>query len=372
MLRRFIVPLMIALLCLSAACTDVKTGPGLQPPSSNPADVKSEQAAQPKDSTSAPVDEGPSKLPAVPAQPAPSRKMIYGMKGVAIDLPKQDFIDMKDAGIDIVATEWGMEEDVGKARTFLDRAQAAGLKVVLDGGFSYSAWGFTNDDWDHLPPGKKPVWQKYRVQAWIQALKDHPAIYAWDICNEFGENLPSGAGMKNSDWPDSMITIDQIKRAQADVLDADNTRPIHVRMYEWDVENTPSHVRALLDNKIADIISLNLYSNYLEHGKLQWPTVISDIGADVVDAIKQKEPDVKVWVSIAAFEYPRMFQRPTTDSLRRDINDAAAIKNIDGLTFFCWGPVSQWDEKCDWYLPTKGVDLWQIIKSEIARLKQAR
>jgi hypothetical protein len=299
-----------------------------------------------------------------------SNPVIFGMKGVAIDLPQKDFDDMKKAGIDILATEWGMEEDVGKARAFLDKAHKAGLKVVMDGGFTARAWGFTDDDWDHLPSGKKPVWQKYRVQAWIKALKDHPAIYAWDICNEFGENLPSGAGVKNSDWPKSMITIDQIKQAKADVLEVDATRPIHVRMYEWDAENMPSHIRALLDNKIAGIISLNLYSNYLEHGKLQWPTVISDAGAHIVDAIKQKDPNVKVWVSIAAFQYPRMFQRPTTDRLRQDIDDTAAIKNIDGITFFCWGPVSQWDDTCDWYLPATGADLWQIIQLEIAKLKQ--
>ena len=77
------------------------------------------------------------------------------------------------------------------------------------------------------------------MQNWIKAIKDHPAIYAWDICNEFGENLPSGAGMQNSDWPKSMITTDQLRQARADVLAVDDTRPIHVRMYEWDSDEMP-------------------------------------------------------------------------------------------------------------------------------------
>jgi len=310
-----------------------------------------------------------------PTQPViqkePSHPVIFGMKGVAIDLPQEDFDDMKKAGIGILATEWGMEEDVDKTIAFLDKAHKAGLKVVMDGGFSARAWGFTDDDWDHLPPGKRPLWQKYRVQQWIKALKDHPAIYAWDICNEFGENLPSGAGMKNSDWPNSMITIEQIKQAKADVLEADPARPIHARMYGWDVGEMPAHVSSLLDNRIADIISLNLYSNYLDQGEPQWPTVIADAGAYFVDAIKQKTPDVKVWVSLAAFQYPPMFQRPTVDSLTRDIDNSAAIKNLDGITFFCWGPVSQWDDKCNWYLPATGADLWRTIRLEIAKLKQA-
>lgn len=309
---------------------------------------------------------------AVASKPVPEPDRVFGMKGVAIDLPQGDFDDMKKAGIDILATEWGMEEGVDRTMVFLDKAHKAGLKVVMDGGFSARAWGFSNDDWDHLPAGKWPVWQKHCVQTWVRALKSHPAIYAWDICNEFGENLPSGAGLKNSDWPESIITIQQIKQSKADVLEADPTRPIHVRMYEWDFEDTASPVNALLDNGIADIISLNLYSNYLDKGKLQWPTVIADAGSDCVDEIKRKAPHTRVWISIAAFQYPKMFQRPIVAGLTRDIKNSAAIKNLDGITFFCWGPVSQWDVTCDWYLPVTGADLWRTIRLEIAGMKHIR
>jgi hypothetical protein len=292
------------------------------------------------------------------------------MKGVGIDLPQQDFIAMKSAGIDILATEWGMEEDVSRARVFLDQAKAAGLKVVMDGGFSPRAWGFSDDDWDHLPTGKRPVWQKEIVQKWIMALKDHTAIMAWDISNEFGENLPSGAGMENSDWPKSRITTGQLIQAKADVLAVDPTRPIHARMYGGDMGDMPLHVSSLLENRIADIISLNLYSNYLEKGKLQWPGVIQDGGAFFVESIKSKAPATKVWLSIGAFEYLKIFQRPTPAGLARDMKYALQINNLDGLSFFCWGPVNQWDDQSDWYLPKTGADLWEVIQREIKQARQ--
>jgi len=53
----------------------------------------------------------------------------------------------------------GMERDVARVRVFLDRANAAGLQVVMDGRLQHTAWGFTDNDWDKLPIGKLPVWQ---------------------------------------------------------------------------------------------------------------------------------------------------------------------------------------------------------------------
>ncbi|MBN1375969.1 MAG: hypothetical protein JXA01_07420 [Dehalococcoidia bacterium] len=294
---------------------------------------------------------------------------VYGMKGVGIDLPQSDFDEMKKAGIDILATEWGMEQEVEMARDFLDKAQQAGLKVVMDGGFSYTAWGFTDDDWDRLPKGKLPVWQKQHVQEWISALKDHPAIYAWDISNEFGENLPDGADIRGSGWPAGRITIEQLKTARTDVLAADPTRPVHARMYEWERDNMPDYIKGLLENRIADIISLNLYSNYLYKGKLQWPTVMEDVGEYCVDDIKRISPGSAVWLSIGAFEYSKKFQKPSVASLERDLKHASGIQDLDGITFFCWGPVSQWDSSCDWYLPDSGADLWAAIKRHIAEQK---
>ena len=314
----------------------------------------------------------PEIFPQAPPPQETRPQRTFSMKGVGIDLPQQDFIAMKNAGIDVLATEWGMEEDVSEARTFLDQAEAAGLKVVVDGGFSAGAWGFTDSDWEKLPKGKRPVWQKEKVQKWIRALKDHPAIMAWDICNEFGENLPSGAGAGCPDWPNGRINTGQLKQAKADVLEVDPTRPIHARMYGWDIGDMPLHVSSLLENRIADIISLNLYSNYLAKGKLQWPDVIKDGGAYFVDSIKTKAPGTKVWLSIGAFEYLKIFQRPTPAGLARDLKYALQINGLDGISFFCWGPVNQWDDRCSWYLPDTGADLWGIIQREIRQARQVK
>jgi hypothetical protein len=97
--------------------------------------------------------------------------------------------------------------------------------------------------------------------------------------------------------------------------------------------------------------------------------VIADGGAYFVDSIKAKEPDVKVWMSISAFEYPGMFQRPSSADLERDIDGAMKIPNLDGVSFFCWGPVNQWDEKSDWYLPQSGADLWKVIQHKIKQVQ---
>ncbi len=273
---------------------------------------------------------------------------------------------MKEAGIGFISTEWGMEEGVKSARKFLDKAQAVGLNVIMDGGFSYMAWGFNDDDWDTLPPGKKPVWQKKKVQEWVRALKDHPAIAAWDICNEFGENLPSGAGVKGSDWPAGMITFEQIRQAKADVLEADPSRPIHIRMYGWDMGKMPGHVKTVLQDRIADIISLNLYSNYMEKGRVVWPDVIKEAGSFYVSTIKKAAPGTIIWMSLAAFEYPSIFKRPAPSELERDFKYAVQIKELDGISYFCWGPVEQWDPEAKWYLPRDGADLWDAVKKEIA------
>jgi hypothetical protein len=133
-------------------------------------------------------------------------------------------------------------------------------------------------------------------------------------------------------------------------------------MYGWDIGKMPDHVKGLLENRIADTISLNLYSNYLYKGKLQWPTVIKDAGAYFVSNIKKIAPGTVVWLSIGAFEEASLFQQPSSAELSRDLANAGQIPDLDGITFFCWGPVNQWDITNTWYLPRTGADLWSVIK----------
>ncbi len=287
------------------------------------------------------------------------------MKGVGIYTPQQDFYEMKSACIDIVTTEWGMEENVNDVKTFLDRANNAGLKVVLDGGFSYAAWGFTDNDWDRLPEGKGPIWQKNRVQNWIRTFKDHPAVYAWDICNEYGENLPSGSAAVNSRWPKTVITLDQLWQAKKDVLQIDDSKPILLRMYSWDLNEPPFGPHRPYEAGLANIVMLNLYSNYAEDNKIMWPDVIQDSGAEFVSAVKKVDPHAEVWVALAAFASPDMFLRPTRQSLAFDIRETLKLPGLDGIAFFEWGPANQYDPREDWYLPETGTDLWEVIKEHL-------
>jgi hypothetical protein len=298
--------------------------------------------------------------------------MTFVMKGVDINIPLNDYVEMKVSGIKILTTEWGMERDPMAVEKFLDRAHAAGLKVVLDGGFSYTACGFTDDDWEELPRDKYPVWQKERVQKWIGALKDHPAVYAWDICNEFGENIPSGSHSKNSQWPDTRITLKQLLQSRADVLEMDPDKPLLVRMYSWDLEGIHSLNNEVIRAGIADIVMLNFYSNQMVGGKLTWPTAIIDSAQDHVNMVKKLAPDAEVWVAVATFEQSGVFQKPTEESLSRDIKDVLALENIDGVAFFAWGPIPGWDPENDWYLPETGADLWRVIKKSIKESEAAQ
>ena len=315
------------------------------------------------------VPETPVK-PNIPDQPisTPPSKLVI-MKGVDVSIPQKDFDEMAKAGINILTTEWGIEVGIDKAKAFLDKAEKARLKVVMDGGFTYTAWGFTDSDWDNLPFGKKPVWQKDLVQNWVKALKGHPSIYAWDICNEYGENLPSGPAANQSDWPNTAMTLAQLKQARNDVLQIDPGKPILIRTYSWDLDQPPFDIRSTglrrpFEAGLAEIVSLNLYSNYLDNGKLQWPTVIEDVTAESVRIIKSKDPNIKVWLSLAAFEDNQSFQRPTTASLSRDINQVLKISAIDGISYFSWGPTDIGKGK-KWYLPETGADLWDVIKKSI-------
>jgi hypothetical protein len=291
--------------------------------------------------------------------------MLFIMKGVGIDIPQKDFTEMKDGGIDILTTEWGMEEKPQKAKAFLDKAYNASLKVVMDGGFSYPAWGFTGNDETSLPTGKKPEWQKAKVQQWVEQFKDHPAVYGWDICNEYGENLPSGAFGDNSQWPETKITIDQIKQARADVLEIDPDKPIFIRMNHQYFEPKFGNIEGNFTRGMADVVILNLYSNYMQNNKVIWPTVIQNTAEADLNALRNIDPNTGVWLSLAAFEISGLFQKPSLESLLNDIEQSLQIPGFNGIAFFSWGPSPGDATGRKWYMPNTGSDLWKIIKFSI-------
>jgi len=287
------------------------------------------------------------------------------MKGVNIDIPQEDFGTMRAAGIDILTTQWGMEKSLEKTKAFLDKAEAVGLKVVLDGGFSNIAWGFSDGDWDNLPEGKRPVWQREKVQSWVGALRNHPAVFGWDISNEAGLNFPCGDEAESPEWPDSAITLQQLKQARADVLEIDPDKPILIRMAPWDLSKPPFQVDNPFDAGIADIVMLNVYSNWAKDNEVQFPNIIQESAGEYIRAIKAYDPDAKIWLAMAAFKEPNLFQRPTASDLTRDIRSTLKLPYITGIAFFQWGPAKLRDTGENWYLPETGADLWDVIQHHI-------
>jgi hypothetical protein len=303
-------------------------------------------------------------------QPAGKPEILFVMKGVGIDIPPQDFRDIKEGGIDILTTEWGMEVKVEKARAFLNEANNAGLKVVMDAGFSYLAWGFTEQDWNNLPAGKRPEWQQDKVQQWVNEFKGHPAVYGWDICNEFGENLPSGAFAKNTQWPKTAITLEQLSQARADVLQIDSDKPVMIRMNQQSFEEPFGGIDNNFAPGIAEIVMLNLYSNYMKGDVVQWPGIINDIAQSDVDILENIDPATTVWIALGAFEQSGSFKKPTPEHLLDDIEDTLQLSGISTIGFFSWGPSTDYTTRRIWYLPESAPDLWKLIKFAIEDYKQ--
>jgi len=284
------------------------------------------------------------------------KNITYFMKNVCLDTTYDDMIKLKSGGIDIITTEWGVNSDWGEVKSFLDRAQKAGLKVVMDGGFSAGAWGY---DWnDYSKNNHRPEWNKELMQSWVKKFKDHKAVYAWDISNEFGENLPIFVNNVTIDYDSEfLLNLNDLKQAKRDILEIDSTKPILMRIHYWDTENYNLSKR--YENDLVDIFMLNLYSNWVYSGDdLDYDSIISRDGNQYLKQIRQIDNDVEIWVSIAAFEQMPYFKKPSNENLIRDINSTYNLENISGIGFFGLGCKND----NHWYLFEDGLDLWDIIK----------
>jgi len=295
-------------------------------------------------------------------EPVIDSEIIWMMKDLSLDATIDELQLIKNTGFDVITTSWGIEQDVYKARNFLNNAESVGLKVVMDAGFSYYAWGFTDEDWQ-LSNAKKPVWQKQLVQNWVSTLKDHPAIYGWDISNEAGENFPKS---KSPDLHDVhyALTLGQISIAKKDVIAVDPTRPIFIRMHPWDT-NLPSFddTNPFAKN-IADIVMLNIYSNFIHEGSSN-PELIENSGQYYVDEIKNRDPNVKIWLALASFEELPSFKKPSTEEIGNDIAVSKSLEGVEGIGFYLWSTTSKYGEEGN--LSEIHPDLWNAIKSELRK-----
>jgi len=276
-------------------------------------------------------------------------KIFWHMKYIPANISDNELDDLKNSNISVLGTEWGIgdvsQEDF---KLLLDRINSHGLKIILDAVFSPSAWGYNNDD--ATLPNQKPVWQKDKVQTWVAAFKNHPAVYGWDISNEAGENLTADDGLR--------ISLAQLKTAATDVRAVDATHPIIIRMHYWDESDGDFGQKNPFDKNIADIVILNLYSNYSEDGKTKLlPEMINDSAQILINKIKAVDANARVWLSLAVYSEPPMFLKPSSQDLERDLTASLKLTGIESIGFFGWG-----ESEDDWYLPRDGQNLLVMIK----------
>ncbi len=276
----------------------------------------------------------------------------WHIKDVPLNITDSELDQIKAWGFKVLLPEWGVADtDVKDVENLLDRLAVRDLKIVLDGGFSAGALGFQDDGSD--AENQKPVWQKDKITVWLNELKNHPAVYGWDISNEAGENVPNGDRFK--------ISLLDLKNISREVRSLDKTHPILLRMHYWDEDDGDFGLDNPFDKDLVDIVILNLYSNYSEDGATALlPDMIADSGQILINKIRKIDPAVKIWLSLGAFAELPMFLQPTSVQLTIDHNAAAKLNSFESLGFFGWG-----ESDGDWYLPRDGQDIIKTIRKYI-------
>lgn len=175
----------------------------------------------------------------------------------------QDIPLMKAAGINAVRTYERLED-----RAVLDALYEAGIYV-----FS-TVYGWWQDD---------PAVVTERVNA----VKDHPAILAWVIGNEWNYNHLYGGDNLTLEQ-----TRDQLNQAAAMIRAADAERPISTIYGEFGNEADGSHIQGMIEAMpLIDIWGINAYRG-IDHRELfdAWaaasdkPMYLGEYGADAWDS----------------------------------------------------------------------------------------
>ncbi len=272
------------------------------------------------------------------------------MKLVDKSVTDTDLDRIKELGFTVLNSEWGMD-DVSPPQmlALLDRFQQRGLKFIVNLS-NGAAWGYSPGGNHHAD--QAPAWQAARVKDYIERIRYHPAVYAYDISNEAGENLPNGSHMR--------ITLEQMREAASDVKFADETHPILIRMHYWDDGDGDFTEKNPFGPDIADIVMLNLYSNYSVDGiKALLPNMVRDSGQQLVDKILAVDGSVRIWISLAAFRDTPSFVKPDISDIKRDALSAAAIHGVESVGFFGWGSP---ENGAGWYLPREGGELLEFLR----------
>ncbi len=268
-------------------------------------------------------------------------RVVKFMKLVPIDISDNDLDRLAQAGIKVVGGYHGLEQGADKTLVWLDRLEQRGMQAIINLA-NESSW--TDPDTIY------PEWQSDKVVDFVKKIRHHPAIWGYDISNEAGENLVNGYKYGQR------ITLSQLRQAASDVRQADPQRPLLLRMHYWDDEDGDFGPDNPFAAGLVDVVMLNLYSNYsLDGRKPSLPNMIADSGQKIINKIRQVDPNVKIWLAVAAFAEKPKFLLPAKADLTRDVS-AALLLDIDGLGFYGWG-----SPLYHWYLPRDADYLLSVI-----------
>ena len=284
----------------------------------------------------------------------------FSMKLVNEDVTDSELDELRDLGITILSGEWGIDEaTVPEMLELLDRTYARGMQWVInltEGG----SWGYKEDGSD--PKDQPPVWQRDYIQAYIEQIKHHPGIYGYDISNEAGGELPNG-----DTYP---LTLNQMKEASAHVRSIAPGEPIMIRMHYWDEYDGDFTEESPFEEGIADIVMLNLYSNFThDRTNVYLETMVENDGQVLIDKVLAVDPDVEIWIALGAFQEFPHFLKPTAEDLERDIKAALKLKNVSNIGFFGWGP-ERYPNKEPSFTIQEGLEgLKAVLQSNIEQYK---
>ncbi len=269
-------------------------------------------------------------------------------------LAPADFNRIKQAGFDIIEGNFDICARGSDVLSFLESAKDAGLKVIMPAGAGEAEWGYPCDD--NYSADQKPEWQKDKVQSWVKKWAYHPAIYAWDISNEDGQNFPN-AERYDDDWAahDQAITLGQLQTAYKDVKAADPSRPVMVRMNGWyfyDYDSDFFRTGNAFGPGVADIVMVNAYSNVDEY----YSDLVQTVATRAHNAVRAINPRAQMIVALGAWTEPPLWFKPNVAKLTNDASAAKKTGNLLAIAIFKYGA-----EGTEWYMPASAPELWDKL-----------
>lgn len=298
-------------------------------------------------------------------QPANQERTLFILKDVGepymanLGLAPSDFTRIKNAGFDIIQGNFDICETPSNVLLFLESAHDAGLRVILPAGSGEAEWGYECDS--EIPLNQKPVWQKDKVQKWVNILKFHPAIFGWDISNEAGGNFPNANQRNNDNWQkDFGITTGQLQDAYRDVKAVDSNRPVIIRMNGWyfyDQDYDYFRAGNPFGKGVADIVMVNAYSNVDEY----FTDFVATVMSRAQKSIHAIDPNVKFIVSLGVWEEAPLWFEPTRNELENDMRSASQVEGSIGIAFFKYGA-----ENSEWWLPSRQ-NMWSLVQEVIKK-----